>query len=86
MKKLGAVRHSLINSYCLPHYVIIMALILNLFDDSVWQALTGVAPVVQDPLSSLRSEAVKRIQSEGAGCCKGCYLREVCDPDQCGRR
>ena len=74
-----------------------MAVLLNLFSDSVWQALTQVDASSGLSVSSLRSDAyapsavsnvVRGIRRDSVVCrwCAGCPLDGLCDSDQCGAR
>ena len=52
-----------------------MAIILNLFGQSVWEGL-NTTPTDEPTTAPVQV----------ANPCINCYLREVCDSDYCGRR
>lgn len=63
-----------------------MAIILNLLPSVVWQSITVGAQHANNDMSPLRAQAIKRIKTEGSGCCKGCPLFGLCDNDECAAK
>lgn len=63
-----------------------MAIVLNLFSDSVWQALTKVDASRIDSVSSLRSDACIPQPLRAKDYCNGCEYYGLCDSDECAKK
>lgn len=76
----------LMMSLVVNSYVVIMAVVLNLFAPAVWQSLVSSAVAASAaPAGPLVVNGVRR-DSVMCRWCVGCPLDGLCDSDQCGAR
>ena len=67
-------------------YVVLMAVVLNLFSPAVWQSL--VSSAVAASAAPADARVVNGVRRDSVVCrwCIGCPLDGLCDSDQCGAR